>query len=162
MKGDLCFLGPDPGLTCKLTLQRGPLGCACEWAPSCWGMKCLPVCVLSCFSCVQLFSTLWTVARQDPLSMGFSKQEYWSGLPCPPLGDLPDPGIEPLSLASHVLAGGFFTMELSGKPLIIFIRSDQIRSVAQLCPTLCDPMNHSTPGLPVHHQLPEFTETHVH
>ena len=100
MKGDLCFLGPDPGLTCKLTLQRGPLGCACEWAPSCWGMKCLPVCVLSRFSCVQLFSTLWTVARQDPLSMGFSKQEYWSGLPCPPLGDLPDPGIEPLSLES--------------------------------------------------------------
>ena len=42
------------------------------------------------------------------------------------------------------------------------IRSDQIRSVAQSCPTLCDPMNRSTPGLPVHHQLPEFTETHVH
>ena len=40
--------------------------------------------------------------------------------------------------------------------------SDQIRSVAQSCPTLCDPMNLSTPGLPVHHQLPEFTETHVH
>ena len=44
----------------------------------------------------------------------------------------------------------------------IYIRSDQIRSVAQLCPTLCDPMNRSTPGLPVHHQLPEFTQTHVH
>ena len=42
------------------------------------------------------------------------------------------------------------------------IRSDQIRSVTQSCPTLCDPMNRSTPGLPVHHQLPEFTETHVH
>ena len=42
------------------------------------------------------------------------------------------------------------------------IRSDQIRSVAQSCPTLCDPMNRSTPGLPVHHQLPEFTQTHVH
>ena len=42
------------------------------------------------------------------------------------------------------------------------IRSDQIRSVAQSCPTLCDPMNHSTPGLPVHHQLPEYTQTHVH
>ena len=42
------------------------------------------------------------------------------------------------------------------------IRSDQIRSVAQSCPTLCDPMNLSTPGLPVHHQLPEFTQTHVH
>ena len=44
----------------------------------------------------------------------------------------------------------------------IYIRSDQIRSVAQSCPTLCNPMNRSTPGLPVHHQLPEFTETHVH
>ena len=43
-----------------------------------------------------------------------------------------------------------------------FSHSDQIRSVAQSCPTLCDPMNHSMPGLPVHHQLPEFTETHVH
>jgi len=42
------------------------------------------------------------------------------------------------------------------------IRSDQIRSVTQSCPTLCDPMNHSTPGLPVHHQLPEFTEIHIH
>ena len=44
----------------------------------------------------------------------------------------------------------------------ICIRSDQIRSVAQSCPALCDPMNRSTPGLPVHHQLPEFTQTHVH
>ena len=46
--------------------------------------------------------------------------------------------------------------------LILCVRSDQIRSVAQSCPTFCDPMNCSTPGLPVHHQLPEFTETHVH
>ena len=45
---------------------------------------------------------------------------------------------------------------------ISVVRSDQIRSVTQSCPTLCDPMNHSTPGLPVHHQLPEFTQTHVH
>ena len=51
-------------------------------------------CMLSCFSCVQLFATLWTVARQVPQSMGFSRQECWSGLPCPPPGDLPDPGIE--------------------------------------------------------------------
>ena len=43
-----------------------------------------------------------------------------------------------------------------------FLSSDQIRLVAQSCPTLCDPMNHSTSGLPVHHQLPEFTETHIH
>ena len=51
-------------------------------------------CVLSCFSPVQLFATLWTVACQAPLFMGFSRQEYWSGLPCPPPGDLSDPGIE--------------------------------------------------------------------
>ena len=43
--------------------------------------------------------TLWTIARQAPLPMGFSRQEYWSGLPCPPLGDLPNPGIEPRSLS---------------------------------------------------------------
>ena len=53
-----------------------------------------------------------------------------------------------------------FAKIVSSKSLII--RSDQIRSVAQLCPTLCDPMNCSTPGLPVHHQLPEFSQTHVH
>ena len=53
-------------------------------------------------------------------------------------------------------------LPLSTKPPNSSIGSDQIRSVAQSCPTLCDPMNHSTPGLPIHHQLPEFTETHVH
>ena len=60
-------------------------------------------------SCLRLFVTAWSVACQDPLSMGFSRQEYWSGLPCPPPGDLPDPGIEPASPASPALAGGFFT-----------------------------------------------------
>ena len=67
------------------------------------------VCVLSCFSRVQLLATLWIVARQAPLSMGFSRQEHWSGLPCPPPGDLPDPGIKPESLMSPTLAGGFST-----------------------------------------------------
>ena len=57
----------------------------------------LCMCVLSCFSCVQFFVTPWTVARQAPLSMGFCRQEYWSGLPCSPPGDLPDPGFEPSS-----------------------------------------------------------------
>ena len=52
---------------------------------------------------------LWTVAWQAPLSMGFYRQEYWSGLPCPPPGDLPDPGIKSVSLTSPALAGGFFT-----------------------------------------------------
>ena len=58
---------------------------------------------------VQLCATLWTVAHQAPLSMGFSRQEYWSGLLCPLPGDLPNPGIEPTSLMSPVLAGEFFT-----------------------------------------------------
>ena len=66
-------------------------------------------CLLSHFSSVWLFATQWTVARQAPLSMGFSRQEYWSGLPCPPPGELPDPGIKPESLMSPALAGGFFT-----------------------------------------------------
>ena len=49
-----------------------------------------------------LFATLWTVAQQAPLFMAFSKQQYWSGLPCPPPGDLPDPGLKPVSPALHV------------------------------------------------------------
>ena len=65
-------------------------------------------CVLSHFSRVQLCATPWTVAHQAPLSTEFSKQEYWSGLPCPSPGDLPDPGIESTSLISPALAGGFF------------------------------------------------------
>ena len=75
---------------------------------------------------VRLFVTPWTAAFQASPSMGFSRQEYWSGVPLP-----------------------------SPKPL-------QFCSVAQSCPTLCDPMNRSMPGLPVHHQLLEFTQTHVH
>ena len=59
-------------------------------------------------SCPTL-ATPWTVACQTPLSMGFSRQEYWSGLSCPPPGDLPDPWIKPTSLMSLELAGGFFT-----------------------------------------------------
>ena len=70
-------------------------------------------CVLSCFSRVQLFATLQTVARQTPLSMGFSKQEYWSGLPFSPPGDLPDPGIKPQSLRSLALEGRFFTTSVT-------------------------------------------------
>ena len=64
--------------------------------------------MLSSFSCVQLCVTLWTVACQAPLSMDFFRQEYWSGLPCPPPGDLPNTGIKPTSLKSPALAGGFF------------------------------------------------------
>ena len=61
------------------------------------------VCMISCFSCVWLFATLWTVAHQAPLSMGFSRQEYWSGLLWPPAGDLPNPGINPASPVTPAL-----------------------------------------------------------
>ena len=60
-------------------------------------------------SCVRLLVTPWTAAYQAPLSMGFSRRDYWSGLPCPPPGDLPDPRIEPASLTSPALVGRFFT-----------------------------------------------------
>ena len=90
-----------------------------------WGSSiCMPfpalpffMCVLSHFSRVWLFATLWTVAHQAPLSMGFCRQEYWSGLPCPPPGDLPDPGIEPTTLMPPALAGRFFTTSAIWKAL---------------------------------------------
>ena len=62
--------------------------------------------------------TPWTVAHQAPLSMEFSRQEYWSGVPFPPPGGLPNPGIKPVSLASPALAGRFFTTVPPGKPLM--------------------------------------------
>ena len=65
---------------------------------------------------VQLFVTLWTVALQAPPFMGFSKQEYWSGLLFPSPGDLPDPGIEPTSSVSPALQVDSLPTELSGKP----------------------------------------------
>ena len=71
--------------------------------------------VPSHFNHVRFFMTPWTVARQAPLSMGFSRQEYWSGLPFPFPGDLSNPGIEPMSLMSPVLAGRFFTTAPPGQ-----------------------------------------------
>ena len=68
-------------------------------------------------SAVSDSETLWTVAHQDLPFMGFSRQEYWSGLPRPPPGDLPNPGIEPTSPVAPALAGRFFTTEPPGKPL---------------------------------------------
>ena len=73
------------------------------------------VCVLSCFSWVLLFATPWTVAHQASLSMGFPRHEYWSGLPCLPPGDLPNPVIQLISLASSVLQVDSLPTEPSGK-----------------------------------------------
>ena len=81
-------------------------------------MCCFKSVLLSHFSRVQPSATPWTTAFQAPPSMGFSRQEYWSGLPCPPPGDLPNPGIEPTSLIPLALAGKFFTIDPQGKSTI--------------------------------------------
>ena len=83
--------------------SQQPLTWLCPLSP--WEF----VCTVSHFSHVWLCATLWMVTCQAPLSVGFSRQEYWSGWPCPSPGDLPDPGIEPESLMPLALASGFFT-----------------------------------------------------
>ena len=104
--------------------------------------------VLNHFSCVWCCATPGTAGCQAPLSMRFSRQEYWSGLPFPPPGDLSDPGIELTSLVS-----------CTGKQVLYHLA---VSSVAQSYLTLCNPMDCSTPGFPVHHQLMELAQTHVH
>ena len=77
--------------------------------------------------------------------MGFSRQEYWSGLPCPPPGDLPDPGTEPTSFTSLALAGGFLAVSANWEALHEYTQKQIVEatldeySVAQSCPTLCNP-----------------------
>ena len=112
---------------------------------------------------VRLFATPWIVARQASLFVEFPRQEYWSGLPFPTPGAFPDPGIELGSLVSPSLVKWIFYHfgHLGSLPFFQF-SSVHFSSVAQSCPTLCDPMDCSIPGLPVHHQLPKFTQTHVH
>ena len=88
-------------------------------------------CLLSCFSRVRLFTTPRTVARQAPLSMGFSRQEYWSGLPFPPPGDLPDPGMEPTSLSLLHWQAGSLPLAPLTVPYIC-----QPQSPNSFCPSL--------------------------
>ena len=107
----------------------------------------------------QLFATPWTAVHQVSKPMGFSRQECWSGLPFPTPGDLPNTGMEPMSLASLGLAGRFFTTVAPGK-LSTSIQFSSAQ-VAQLSPIRCDLMDCSTPGFPGHHQLPELAQTHV-
>ena len=80
----------------SIPFSRGECMCAC--------------CMLNHFSCARLFATLWTIALQALLSMEFSRQEYWTVLPCAPLVDLPDSGFKPTSLMSPILASGLFTI----------------------------------------------------
>ena len=84
--------------------------------------------LLSHFSHVRLFMTMWTIALQAPLLMGFSRQEYWSGLPCPPPGHLPDPGMEHVPLISPALAGEFFTTKPPGTKSIHLLQMTESSS----------------------------------
>ena len=116
-----------------------------------WSLE--PTKVLACVCAKSLnrgwfCAMLWAAACQAPLSMGFSRQEYWSGLPCPTPGDLPDPGIEPESLTYPALAGRFFTTGTTWEPkvlslpqahltipyfLVLLSSSFQPRSLMQYC-----------------------------
>ena len=89
--------------------ESGPF--TCRLGSSKWH-----VCMLSHFTRVWLFVTLWTAARQSPLSMGFSRQEYWSGLPFPPPGYLPNPGTQPMSPASPALQADSLPLSHWGSP----------------------------------------------
>ena len=92
------------------------------------------VCCACMLSCVWLFATPWTVAHQAPLSMEFSRQECWSGLPFPTPGDLSNPGIEPVSPVSSALVGRFFTTAPPGKPHNAEITGKQIRKNSDQMP----------------------------
>ena len=81
------------------------------------------------FSCVYSCVTLWTVACQAPLSIGFSRQEYWSGFPCPAPGDLPDPGIE---LLSPALQADSLPLVPPGKPTHSINKSNRIKKIAEI------------------------------
>ena len=95
-------------------------------------------CCAKSLSCVWLFAIPWTVACQTPLSMEFSRQEFWSGLPFPSPRDLPDPGNKPRSPALQQI---LYCLSHQGSPYTLLYCS-----VTQSCPTLCDPVDCSPPG----------------
>ena len=164
---------PVPGILQARTLEWVAISFSNTWK---WKVK------GKSLSSVQLLATPWTTAYQAPPSMGFSRQEYWSGVPlpspsclCTSSQFLGPTSKWPTAPRIFKLSSSVYSFFIQNAPpqtwpflLINFLKlmtqhhSDQIRSVVQSCLTLWDPMNHSTPGLPVQHQLLEFTETHVH
>ena len=104
----------------------------------------------------QLFATLRTVGHEAALSMGFSRQESWSGLPCPPPGDLPDSGMELVSPLSFALQGDSFPLSHQGSPYIMIwilnrsFSKKKKSEVSQSYPTLCNPKDYSLSGSFVH------------
>ena len=113
----------------SVSAMQGSTGSSLERLPRTGISVDFPASVLRCFSCVRLYKTSWTAALQAPLSKGFSRQEYRSGLPCPPPRDLPDTGIEPMSLTSNLQwQAGSLGLAPPGKPssLLTCIKSPQL------------------------------------
>ena len=156
---------PAPGILQARTLEWVAISFSNAWK---WKVK------AKSLSRIRLLATAWTAAYQAPPSMGFSRQEYWSGVPLPsPHCCLPSPKVCssscPLSRWCYIIVKKksiytylFFILLTNWKRLFIELCISQFSSVAQLCLTLCYPMDFSTPGFPVHHQLLEFTQTHVY
>ena len=119
---------------------------------SSFDVKGMRACVLSSFSCARLFVNPWTGAHQAPLSMELSRQVYYSGLSCPPPGNLPDPGIEPVSPAlqadSLLLSHWGSPCQMIASKTWIYAMLCYAKSL-QSCPTLCHPIDSSPPGSPV-------------
>ena len=107
------LVGPTLGNT-SVTVDVVISEYVCTIETGSWYLKF--ACMFGCFSCIRLFVTPRTVARQAPISMRFSRQEYWSELPCPPPGNLHDPGIEPRSPASPALQAHSLLLSHQGSP----------------------------------------------
>ena len=129
------FPGKNTGVGCHFLLQCMKVKSESEVAQSC-----------------PTPATPWTATHQAPPSMGFSRQNYWSGVPLPP----PTPPFWQPLICSLYLWFCFCFIER------FICITHQFSSVTQLCPFLCDPMDCNMQGFPVHHQLPKFTQTHVH
>ena len=137
-----CFWGDILRRTLEKGVLKSNLGTEYHpWTPASRLLLC--VCELCLFRHIWFFAMLWTRTRQAPLTMGFSRQEYWSGLWCPPPGGFPDPGTEPASLKSPALAGRFSATPATWKAYLA-------AKTLQLCLTPCDPMDCGRPGSSIH------------
>ena len=137
-------LGENTGVGCHFLLQCMKVKSESEVSQSC-----------------PTFRYPMDCAYEVPLSMGFSRQEYWSGSPLPSLDNLLEYLKESCVLSCVQLFVTPWTV-VRQAPLSLGFSSVQLSSVAPSCPTLCNPIDCCTSGFPVHHQLPEFAQTHVH
>ena len=124
---------------CPHTIARKCPSLQVQLSPTCGlSVRCC-MCAKS-LSRVRLFVTPWTVPHQAPLSMGFSRQEYWSELPCPSPGDLPNPRIELMSSMSAALAGGFFITSSTWEEAVgLSLWNKMPSQMADMTHSLCQP-----------------------